>query len=100
MWEVSGAIDDGKRFEYRKHNAVAIRFGNVIAHKLNGFNHQNVIDDCEVQSFKNEAGNICFDVYLPALFGADLKSKYRQIEVLSLTPGVPAYSVYDSKLVG
>ena len=94
MWEIIGKTADGAHFRYSNHHLVILRFNRVAEYTFDGFNHQNVIDDWEVEAVTDERGNLYYQVDLPALYGVDMSIKCQGIEVLSITPGLPRDSVY------
>jgi hypothetical protein len=95
MWEIVGKTSDGQRFLFDKHHVVALRFNRVAEYTFEGFNRQNVIDDWEVEVVTDDRGNRYYQVDLPALYGVEVRIKCQDMEVLSVTPGLPRYSVYE-----
>lgn len=94
MWEIIGETEDGTRFRFGNHHVVVLRFNQVAEYTFEGFNHQNAIDEWEVEAVTDERGNLYYQVDLPSLYGVDLSIKCQEIEVLSVTPGLPKDSVY------
>jgi Immunity protein 50 len=96
MWQIIGKTEDGKHFRFSNHHMVTLRFNRVAEYTFEGFNHQNAIDDWEVEAVTDDRGNLYCHVTLPALYGVDMSIKCQAIEVLSITPGMPRDSVYKN----
>jgi hypothetical protein len=79
---------------YSKHNMVGIRFNNIVEHNIEGFNHQNVIDNITIKAGKDNADNQIYHVTIPGIFGFGATITCRSIEIVSIEPGAPTYSQY------
>lgn len=96
MWKYLGSSENCQ-INYGKHNVVGFCFSNVFEHNMSNFNIQNVIDDLEYWTFKDKDQKELLMIVFPSLYGVDLKIKCCSIEIVSIEPGIPPFSVYGEK---
>jgi hypothetical protein len=78
------------RYVLKNHTLVNFQFHEVVELELEGFNHQNVLQDLSIVDIRHrQLERIKFEVTIPGNFGLQGKFMCRSIRVLSAVPFNP-----------
>lgn len=89
VWEMTNKTDEKGYFLLKNQTLVTFQFGRILLESLNGFNHQNVLWDLEIDEIdpqEKEHEGCCYQVSMPSSYGCEASFKCQTITVVSAVP--------------
>ncbi len=94
VFEMTSTVSSSGHFVCHKHSLVELRFRNIDELNLEGFNHQNALNELSIKQVDALQSRPQFAVSFESAYGLDCTFNCQHIEVLSVTQGIPSKSVY------
>jgi hypothetical protein len=90
VFEMTSEIDDQGRYVLRHHTLVTLRFFQVDTFQADGFNHQNVLGELEINALDpSEKENARFRVCFSTSYGLEMEFHCKAIQVAAVEPFRP-----------
>lgn len=88
--QMTSELDEKTFYKLIKHCVIELEFENIDSVNLDGFNHQNALDDIEFSEAKNFLGKPAISVAFNSAYGIGFNFICAKVRVVSLTQGKPA----------
>ncbi|MFZ1699831.1 MAG: Imm50 family immunity protein [Pyrinomonadaceae bacterium] len=89
VFEMTSEIVEN-HYVLKNHTLVTFQFEDVVELELEGFNHQNVLQDLSIVDIRHrQLERIKFEVTIPGLHGLEGKFMCRSIKLISAVPFIP-----------
>ena len=86
VFEMTSKIIEG-HYVLEKHTLVTFEFIDIVELELEGFEHQNVLQDLNIQDIEHrQLERIKFEVEIPGILGLDGKFLCRSVHIISALP--------------
>ena len=96
VFEMTNQVKTDGYFLCQKHSIVTIAFEDADEVVAEGFNHQNALSQLRIEANDPDGP---LSVAFEGAYGLEASLTCRAIRVASITPGIPAGSVYSSEKV-